>query len=53
VSLSTWQTWGLIWILASVLIAIGWALSGFGTPDDHEIGGDRWPRIDCPDEIEP
>jgi hypothetical protein len=51
--MSPWLTWGLIWILASVLTGIAWALAGIGTPDDHEIGSDRWPRIDCPDEVEP
>lgn len=52
-SLAPWQVWALIFGIASALVTVGWALSGFGTPDDHEIGTERWPRIDCPDEVEP
>jgi len=48
-----WLAWGLIVALSSALVTIWWVLSGFGTPDDDEIGGDRWPRLDCPDELEP
>ena len=36
----------IAWLLAALAIVAWFALAHIGTPDDHEIGTDRWPRLD-------